>query len=250
MGSPPNPRFVVRRHDDTGSRRRYVWLSLLWLVSLVITGLVVGWLGRHGNPAVVDLRQQRALRSQIDVLKQQVANGQRDAQVNDVATRSLRATLTQREAEISGLRANLGFYARLVGGDTQGQGLTLQEVKLEPISGSHGWNLMLSLVQNAKRSDAISGNATVSVEGLRGDKVVQLDQVAMGDAAQKSGLPFRLMYFQQLHSTIVLPPNFRPMRLHVSIQPLGEPAVVRTVSWEDALGGGMINAQGDHDAQP
>ncbi len=250
MASRPPPRFVVRKRDDSGYRRWHLWLGMIWLGSLLLTGLMVGLASKHANPAAVDRKQQRALTGQVENLKQQVANLERDAQVNEVATKSLRITLTQREEEISGLRANLGFYARLVGGDTQHAGLKLQEIKLEPITGSHGWNLSLSLVQNAKRSDEITGNVIVSVEGLRGDKVVQLDWAALGDAAQKDGLSFRLMYFQQLHGTIVLPANFRPMRLHIGIQTAGDAPVTRTVSWEDALSGNIITAQGDHDAQP
>ncbi len=250
MASRPPPRFVVRRHDAPGSRRRWLWLGLAWLASLLLTGLLVGWLTPHVAPALADHRQLRAARAQIDDLKQQVANLQRSAQVNEVATRSLRGTLAQREEEISGLRADLGFYSRLVGGDSQRHGLKVQEVKLQPIAHSHGWNLTLSLTQNAKRGDAITGNATVSVEGLRGDKVVQLAWIALGDAAQKDGLPFRFMYFQQLHGTIVLPADFRPMRLRIRIQPEGDSPVTRTVAWSDALSGNITTAQEDHDVQP
>jgi hypothetical protein len=250
MVSRPPPRFVVRRHDDVSAKRLQLWLAAAWIGSLLVTGLLVGLLSHHADPVAVDHRQQRALNAQIENLKQQLANAQRDAQVNDVATKSLRVTLTQREEEISGLRANLGFYSRLVGGDTQHQGLKLQEAKLEPISGSHGWNLMLSLMQAAKRNDEITGTVTVSVEGLRDNKVVQLDWAALGNVAEKDGLPFRLMYFEQLHGTIVLPANFRPMRLHIGIQTAGEASVMQTVSWEDALSGNIITAQGDHDAQP
>lgn len=250
MASRPPPRFVVRRHDDASNRRRHLWLAALWVASVVLTAVVAGWASRHDIPAVVDQRQQRGLHAQIADLQQQVANVQRDAQVNNVATQSLRTTLSQREDEISGLRANLGFYSRLVGGDSQHAGLKLQEVKLEPISGSHGWNLTLSLVQNARRTDEITGTVTVGVEGLRGDKVVQLDWAALGDATQKNGLPFRLMYFEQLHGTIVLPTDFRPMRLHISTQTAGDTAVVSTVAWKDALSGNIITTQGDHDAQP
>ena len=250
MAARPPPRFVVRRHDDVGNRRRHLWLVALWLASLLLTAVVAGWASRHAIPAVIDQRQQRSLHAEIVDLKQQVANVQRDAQVNGVATRSMRTTLSQREDEISGLRANLGFYSRLVGGDTQRAGLKLQEVKLEPISGSHGWNLTLSLVQNARRTDEITGTVTVGVEGLRGDKVVQLEWAALGDATQKNGLPFRLMYFQQLHGTIVLPIDFRPMRLHISTQTAGETAVASTVAWKDALSGNIITTQGDYDAQP
>ncbi|WEN15401.1 hypothetical protein PY254_01600 [Rhodanobacter sp. AS-Z3] len=251
MASRPPPRFVVRRHDDTGHRRHWWWLGLAWLGSLLAVGLVVTAFNRHGNaPAAVESKQQRALLAQIDDLKQQLANLQRSAQVTDVATRSLRGTLAQREEELSGLRADLGFYARLVGGDAQRQGLKLQEVKLQPIVGSRGWNLSLSLTQNAKRGDELSGHATVSVEGLRGDKVARLDWPELGDAAQKDGIPFQFTYFQQLHGTIVLPAGFRPTRLRITVKPADGDAVNRTVAWGDALSGNITTAQGDHDAQP
>lgn len=251
MASRPPPRFVVRRYDDTGHRRRRLWLGLAWLGSLLAVGLIVGVLVRQANaPITMDNRQQRALRGQIDDLKQQVANLERAAQVNEVATRSLRGTLAQREEELNGLRADLGFYSRLVGGDAQRQGLKLQEVKLQPIVGSRGWNISLSLTQNAKRGDEISGNVLVSVEGLRGDRVARLDWPALGDAAQKDGLPFRFTYFQQLHGTIVLPADFRPTRLRISIQPASGEPVNRAVAWAAALSGNITNAEGDRDAQP
>ena len=250
MASRPPPRFVVRRQDDAGIRRRHLWLAALWLASVLLTGLLTTWITRQSAPALIDQRQQRGLHAQVDAMKQLVANGQRDAQVNAVATQSLRTTLTQREDEISGLRANLGFYSRLVGADAQHAGVLLQGVKLEPIPASRGWNLTLSLVQNARRTDEITGAVTVAVEGLRGDKVVQLDWAALGDTTQQSGLPFRLMYFQQLHGTIVLPTDFRPMRLHISTQTAGDPAVVSTVAWKDALSGNVITTQGNQDVQP
>ena len=137
-----------------------------------------------------------------------------------------------------------------MGGDAQRAGLKLQEVKLQPITGSHGWNLTLSLTQNAKRDEETTGNALVRVEGLRGDKVVTLDWAALGDATQKNGLPFHFVYFQQLHATLVLPADFRPTRLHLLLQPASGDPVDRTVAWDAALSGNITTAQGDQDAQP
>lgn len=250
MASRPPPRFVVRPLDAAGSRRRALWLGAAWLLSVLLTGLIVGVVVRRGTPAATEQRQVAALTKQNDDLQQQVANLQRAGQVADIANGSLRKTLAEREEEISGLRADLGFYSRLTGGDAQREGLKVQEVRLQPVPDSHAWNVTLSLTQNAKRGEDVTGNATVSIEGLRGDKVVQLNWASLGESAQASGIPFRFKYFQQLHSTVVLPPDFRPTRLVVTAQPDGDTAVTRAVAWGEALSGQLTPTQGEQDAQP
>ena len=251
MASRPPPRFVVRRHDDTGQRRLWWWLGAAWLASLLLTGLLVAMLSGHASTAAtVAQGDPRKLLGEIEALKQQVANLQRAAQVNDIANKSVRGTLAQREEELSALRADLGFYSRLVGGDAQRQGLKLQEVKLQPIVGSRGWNLSLSLTQNVKRGDESTGNVLVSVEGLQNNKVARLDWPALGNAAQKDGMPFRFTYFQQLHGSMVLPADFRPTRLRIHVQPASGEPLDRAVAWSAALSGNITTSEGDHDAQP
>lgn len=250
MSSRPPPRLVVRRHDDTGHRRRRLWLAAAWLVSLLLTGSLVALMARHVAPAARDQKQVRALAAQVEDLKQQLANAQRATQVNDVATRALHGTLVQREEELSGLRADLGFYSRLVGGDAQRQGIKLQEVKLQPITGSAGWNLSLSLTQNAKRGEETRGTAIVSVQGLRRNKVVTLDWAALGNTSQTGGMPFGFTYFQQLHGSMVLPPDFRPTRLSIVARTADGDSTTRDVAWGDALNGTITTAQGVPNAQP
>lgn len=237
MVSRPPPRLIVRPHDEASHRRQRLWLGAAWLVSLLLTALLAGTLGWRGTPVAGDRRALRQLTAQNEQLKQQLANLQRAQQVDGIATAALRGTLTEREEEINGLRADLGFYARLVGGDAQRQGLKVQEAQLRPVSGSHAWDLALSLTQNAKQGEDVSGSVTLAVEGLRGNQVVALPWSALGDAAQKDGLAFRLRYFQQLHAT--LPANFRPMRLRIHVMPDGAAAIDRAVAWSDALAGNL-----------
>ena len=230
-----------------------LWLGLAWLGSVllvaVIVALAVGaWKGVV--PHLADRRAQRALTAENDDLKQQVANLQRSQQVTDIATKALRQTISQRDEEINGLRADLSFYSRLVGGDAQREGMKVQEVSLQPVPHSQAWNLTVSLTQNIKRDDDTSGTLSVSVEGLRDNKVMQLDWTTLGDAAEKDGIPFRFRYFQQLHTTIALPSDFRPTRLHVTVQPENGDAVSRAVGWSDALASPVTTNQGDTDAQP
>jgi hypothetical protein len=244
MASRPPPRFVVRPHDEASLRRRRLWLGIAWLTSLLLTGAVVGTLAWRTTPAAIDHRATKKLSAENEQLKQQIANLKREQQVTEIATRSLRGTLTERDEEINGLRADLGFYSRLVGGNAQREGLKVQEVQLRPVNGSRAWNLALSLTQNAKRGSDVSGSVTISAEGVRGDKVVALDWSQLGDAAQKDGLPFRFRYFQQLHATFMLPADFKPTRLRIRVQPDGGGAVERAVAWTDALSGNLTTTEG------
>jgi hypothetical protein len=244
MASRPPPRFVVRPHDEASQRRRRLWLGVAWLASLLLTGAVVGVLAWRTTPAAIDHREAKQLAAQNEQLKQQIANLKRAQQVTDIATKSLRGTLTERDEEINGLRADLGFYSRLVGGNAQREGLKVQEVQLRPVNGSHAWNLALSLTQNAKRGSDVSGAVTLSVEGVRGDKVVALDWSQLGDAAQRDGLPFRFRYFQQLHATFMLPADFKPTRLRIRVKPEDGDAVDRAVAWSDALSGNLTTIEG------
>jgi hypothetical protein len=244
MASRPPPRFVVRPHDEASLRRRRLWLGVAWLASLLLTGFVVGTLAWRTTPAAVDHREAKKLAAENEELKQQIANLKRAQQVTEIATRSLRGTLAERDEEINGMRADLGFYSRLVGGNAQREGLKVQEVQLRPVTGSRAWNLALSLTQNAKRGSDVSGTVTLSVEGVRGDKVVALAWSQLGDAAQQDGLAFRFRYFQQLHATFMLPADFKPTRLRIHVQPEGGDAVDRAVAWNDALSGNLTTIEG------
>jgi hypothetical protein len=230
-----------------------LWLGLAWLGSLLLMAVVATLLSgawKTVGPSLSDRHALRTLTADNEKLKQDVANLQRSQQVSDIANQALRQTITQRDEEISGLRADLGFYSRLVGGDAQREGLKVQEVSLQPVAHSPAWNLTVSLTQNVKRNDDTSGTTTVSVEGLRNNKVVQLDWPTLGDAAEKNGIPFRFRYFQQLHTTIALPADFRPTRLHVTVRPENGDPVSRAVAWNDALSSPVTITQGESDAQP
>ncbi|GLQ88196.1 hypothetical protein GCM10007898_17650 [Dyella flagellata] len=230
-----------------------LWLGLVWLASLVLVAIVTALVGgawKSVGPNMSDRRAVHTLTAENEQLKQQVANVQRSQQVGDVANQALRKTISQRDEEISGLRADLGFYSRLVGGDAQREGLKVQEVSLQPVLHSSGWNLTISLTQNVKRGDDTSGTAIVTVEGLRNNKVVQLDWPTLGDAAEKNGIPFRFRYFQQLHTTIALPADFRPTHLHVTVRPENGDPISRAVAWSDALSSPVTITQGESDAQP
>ena len=236
-------------------------MGMIWTLSVLVAAvagrlwlpLSEGVTTRAGAPTAALLASPATVRlsHENDDLKQRVADLQRAAQVGDIAQRSLRTTLTSREAELSRLRADVGFYSRMVGGASasQAQGVAVQEVRLRATTTPRAWDLTVSLTQANRAAAEQTGHVRVSVEGLQGNAIKQLPWVAVGDAAQKSGLAFQLKYFQQLHGTLMLPAGFRPVRLHVSVQPERGAAASRSIAWTDAVGDTTSIAQENNDAR-
>ena len=213
------------------------WLviaAVLWLASLLATGYLclrsspLSSAG-IGHAAGSQLRpgEQKVL---IRDLQQQVATLKRSDQISRNANTELQSTLTEREEEVSGLRADVDFYERLVGSTGQRQGLRVHEARFAPESGGT-WHYTVTLTQNLNRGAISKGSLRFAVEGVRGGK---LSTLRWDDLLQKPGAPakpFSFRYFQQLEDSVMLPADFTPQRVHVSLLANGS-SVEQTFPWQ------------------
>jgi len=230
------PRFVVRTLDDAArERRRRLLLGGGWAVSVVVALLLGAWYGGRKPASTAGHGDAQRPATETEDLRQQVANLQRDAQVGDVATRELKRNLAERDEEISGLRTDLDFYSRLVGGDSQRQGLRIQGARGTPVKDSpQAWNLVVTLTQNARRGELVKGTLHLSVEGIQASKVVTLEGAALGQSGDLVDQPFSFKYFQQVQSSFTLPAGFQPARLRLVAAVPGGESVDTTIAWTDA----------------
>jgi hypothetical protein len=231
---PESQRFVIVRK---GSHLRG-WLiiaALIWLASLAGTWYLSS---RRAAPALStvsgelsdssrELREQQAL---VKDLRQQVATLKRSDQISRNANAELQSTLTEREEEVSGLRADVDFYERLVGSTGQRLGLRVHEVKFAPETGGT-WHYTATLTQNLNRGAISKGTMRFAVDGVRGGKLstVKWDDLLQSPGAP--GKPFSFRYFQQLEDSVMLPPGFTPQRVRVSLSANGQ-TVDQTFAWD------------------
>lgn len=231
------PRFVVRRLDDMSvERRKRLLMGAAWLGSLLLVALLTWSLTANHAPASRPGSGATATRAtDVEDLHQQLANLQRAGQVSEIAARELKRNLAERDEEISGLRTDLAFYSRLVGGNGQRDGLKIQGTRTTAVKGSpNGWNVVVTLTQNARRGDEVKGDLRLAIEGIQDNKVRTLEGAALGQAASVDGLPFAFKYFQQIQGNFTLPAGFQPTRLRLEARPAGDEAVSATVAWADA----------------
>jgi hypothetical protein len=237
MGLRHTPRFVVRQHDAARDRRTKVLWGAGWLASLgLAAGVAWALAGGTVTPSTPGRSAAtRQLRADNDELRQQVANLERAGQVADIATKELKKNLAERDEEISGLRTDLAFYSRLVGGNGQRDGLKIQGARITAVPGMpNAWNLVVTLTQNARRGEVVSGNLKLAVEGIEGSRVTTLEGAALGQSAASTGVPFSFKYFQQVQASFTVPAGFRPTRLRFNAGANGGDAVTSAIAWADA----------------
>ncbi|MGH8324131.1 MAG: DUF6776 family protein, partial [Steroidobacteraceae bacterium] len=176
-----------------------------------------------------------AVSDEVDALKMRIAVLSRSEQVARAALADLQQTLRERDDELSGLRTDLAFYARLVGGGKR-EGFAVHALRVKPVANSRAWNFTATLTQNFKLGEEIKGHLTLSVEGVVGGKLKTIDWNALNQGQDTAGIGYGFKYFQQVSGTIMFPGGFLANRVIVRADGDGG-RVEQTFSWKDAVSG-------------
>ncbi len=223
------PQFVIRQVNPSRSRRIWLFVALLWLGSLTLVVVATSLLLVSRQPGAgqgsVDDLDTSALKMRIAVLE-------RSEQVAKAALAELQQTLRDREEEIAGVRADLAFYGRLVGGAKR-EGLAVHALSLKPVPDSRAWNFSATLTQNFKRGPETRGKLTLAVSGIRNGSLETLEWKDLGQKSDNAGIEYAFRYFQQIEGTIMLPDGFEPNRVRVSADGDGGRSE-QEFSWNDA----------------
>ncbi len=228
------PKFVIHQVDPARARRRGIYVALAWLGSLILVAALAAVLAaRHAGEARSDSSTSDA---DVEAMKSRIAVLERSEQVAKAAVLDLQNTLRDREEEIAGVRADLAFYGRLVGGARR-EGLAIHALTLEPVAGSRAWNFHATLTQNFKRGSDTRGRLTLALTGVADGSLASLDWKVLVQQPAASGIEYAFKYFQQVNGTIMLPEGFEPNRVRVTADGEGGRAE-QEFSWNEAAKAG------------
>lgn len=228
------PVYTITPTDPARIQRRRLWLGAAWLGSLLLTGLLVAALAARGIVNPGSSAELKAAREQNVALEARIAMLARSEQVAKAALADLQGSLREREEEIEGLRADLAFYGRLLGGKREG--LAVHALRLQPVAGSQAWNFIATLTQNFKRGEEISGKLSLGIEGIRDGRLETLDWPTLAQNANAPGIAYSFKYFEQVRGTMVLPDGFTPNRIVVRAEGDGARSE-QSFAWADAIKG-------------
>ena len=225
---PPEPEVSMPRSHLLGWM---VFAAVAWVLSVAATWWVASRVAAPlPSPVEASAAAEPAAESkELRVLRQQVATLKRSDQISRNANIGLQTTLAEREEEISGLRADVDFYERLVGSTGQRQGLRVHEALFAPESGGT-WHYTVTLTQNLNRGAISKGTLRFVVDGVRDGKLGTVGWDELLQTPQAPGKPFSFRYFQQLEDSVMLPPGFQPQRVRVRLRgPAG--SIEQSFTW-------------------
>ncbi len=235
--APRASRFVIVPRKPA-ARFALAVLGVVWLSSIALTA----WLtARYVAPDLGQMRIEvkrlgsalETAEERIERQRQRISVLRRSDQISRSANLELQGTVAEREEEIAALRADVGFYERLVGGGSQRQGLTVHSLNLSPV-GDGAWRYTVTLTQNLQKARVSSGNLALSVDGVQAGQLSTLDWSALLQDEAAAGQPFSFKYFQQLEGSVMLPEGFTPHRVRVRLRADGSTSE-RVFPWQSTV---------------
>ena len=187
-------------------------------------------------------REQHQLQSNINALQesngllsQQLANLEREKQVDQQAYTEIKSSLESMQNEISELKEEVAFYRGIAAPQDAAQGVRIQNLQLSGNDSERGYSYKLVLVQMTKGKSETRGEVKLTVQGLLNQvqKEYSFGELAGRDAVGK----FQFKYFGQTEGDIILPADFIPTRVvvHVTVESPKRSEVEEVFAWQDIV---------------
>jgi hypothetical protein len=202
-----------------------IWLRIALLLSLIIG---VGWLGYQ--MAVPDLtggivgfspfkeKRLRDLTEERDELRRQVKMVQQEAEMDQVALRSVKEQIKQFQDERLEMEEELTFLRGIVSDGSNKTGLRVQKFKLQPGLEAGQFNYQFSVSQVISSDTQAKGRINISLEGLQDGQAAVLGLKELTKEKLRSHkMLFR--FFQNVEGTLKLPTGFSPAKMIIELQP-------------------------------
>ncbi len=228
-GTHPSPPAT----SQEPSHHHWVYLALAVFLLALGFGAWGVWITWFAGDTSSD-QSATALSARSDKLSQDVSTLRRSDQISREANRDLERTLAERDEEIAGLRADIAFYERFVGATGQRRGLSVHDLDMQLQSGD-AWHFVATLTQNLNRGAVNTGRVTLLVEGTRNDRLEKMSWSGLRKQPNAPGVGYSFKYFQQVEGEILLPKDFKPLRVTVRLVPAGGSAVEQSFPWPETV---------------
>ena len=211
--------FVIK---PRWSRRRLVYLTLFILLAVLLLGstriyqwqdgawgFILPW-NRSWSPEQL-LGENATLRQELLILE-------RNIQVDKQAAALLQEKLIDSQEEIFQLRKDLEFYQGIITATDETNSPGVHGMRIKPLTQRNGYRLELILLNIANTDKMVEGKMEVVIEGIQDSAIKRLSLTAVS-LDENRDYSIRLRNFQRFENNFILPENFKPQRVFVTLSP-------------------------------
>lgn len=221
--------------QPAGSRGNLRWNArwnwrLPWIAGSLVVLAAAFWLGHRqgqlgaGHDAAASAGERRALeaevvrlQSEIARLNTQVAELEMSRRLDREAYGQVERTLGDLQSRLARQGDDLAFYRSIVSPADGVQGLRVQRFAVRPGTQQREFVIELTLIQAMRQDSNVSGLVQVVIQGMDGTSPAKhtIGQLLGRKDAQ---LPFSFRYFQTIQKAVILPDDFQPYEVEVSVR--------------------------------
>lgn len=174
------------------------------------------------------------LMQQVDNLEQRVASLYEQAEtaeyrqhiaevelgIEQAALSKLERDLAANRDEVMALRAEIGFYQKVMAPEMSVEGVAVETFELFPLRQEGHYQFRLALIQSERKKSLMRGTLTVTLEGRATDaasEVVEFDLFDLANLAEDSST-FSMRYFSTQTGSFQLPTHFEPEQVRIVVR--------------------------------
>lgn len=137
-------------------------------------------------------------------------------QVDKQAAALLQKQLVDSQKENFRLRKDLEFYRGIINVKSDKNSPIIHGIRIKPLTRAQGYRLELILLHITNTDEVFEGMLDVVVEGMQDSAVTRLplNEISLG---RNQNYSVRFRNFQRIENNFILPENFQPQKLFVTI---------------------------------
>ncbi|MCK9468827.1 MAG: hypothetical protein M0Q49_05370 [Porticoccaceae bacterium] len=220
----------------SGSRR----LRLVLLLGLMVVLLVLAYLAgsHHFSANVATYRAEReellATREELDRLRQELVNREVAVQVDSASLETMRQLVADLQAQLARREEDLGLYRSLMDDQDGSPGLQVDSLTLRQAPEADSFHYRIVVRRRADPNESVDVSVSLAIDGLRDGEPVSVPFNEADLSLQEDALSIRFKYFKVLRGTFVLPADFVPAKVVLTVMEKNDPGTLRIVDfpWE------------------
>lgn len=219
------------------------WLGPALLLVLMMALLAIAYLAgsRHFSANVAAWRAERAAlaetREELDRLRQQLVNREVAEQVDSASLETMRQLVADLQAQLATREEELGLYRNLMDDHDESSGLQVDSLTLRQAPGVHSFHYRIVVRRRADLNESVDVSVSLSIDGQRQGEPVSVPFNEADLSLQEDALSIRFKYFKVLRGTFVLPADFVPAKVVLTVMEKNDPGTLRIVDfpWQLSL---------------